>query len=74
MDKLMDAAQVKKQYRLAMMLCHPDKVRGTEDPDKIYIANRCFAALTEGFNDFKVSVMLGSNPIIERRGYPVSCV
>lgn len=37
------------------MLCHPDKVRSSPDnPDKVYIANMCFAALTEAYNIFKV--------------------
>jgi DnaJ-class molecular chaperone len=40
MDKLSDPNQVKKYYRKAMMMCHPDKISSTdEDPDKIYIAN-----------------------------------
>lgn len=37
------------------MLCHPDKIgSGGENPDKVYIANRCFAAITEAYNIFKV--------------------
>lgn len=34
------------------MLCHPDKIGSSseEDPDKVYIANRCFAALTDAFD------------------------
>jgi len=36
------------------MLCHPDKVgSGDGNPDKVYIANRCFAAITEAYNVFK---------------------
>ena len=40
------------------MLCHPDKVGSSSegDPDKVYIANRCFAALTEAYNLFKVRI------------------
>lgn len=39
------------------MLCHPDKVgNSTDEPDKMYIANRCFAALTEAYNIFKVNI------------------
>lgn len=54
MDKLLDPQEVKKHYRKATMLCHPDKVRNYEnDPDKVYIANRCFAAITEAYNIFK---------------------
>lgn len=56
MDKLLDPNEVKKYYRKATMLCHPDKVGsgGGTDPDKVYIANRCFAAITEAYNLFKV--------------------
>jgi hypothetical protein len=33
------------------MLCHPDKLGSTEEnPDKVYIGNRCFAAITEAYN------------------------
>ena len=55
MDKLGDPNSVKKYYRKAMMMCHPDKVKATdeEDLDKVYIANRCFAALNEAFNLYK---------------------
>jgi curved DNA-binding protein CbpA len=53
MDKLSDPQQVKKYYRKATMLCHPDKI-GESDADKVYIANRGFAALTEAYNVFKV--------------------
>lgn len=54
MDKLADPNEVKKYYRKAMLLCHPDKVKQFDDPDKRFIANRCFATLTEAFNVFKV--------------------
>lgn len=54
MDKLMSPAEVKKQFRLAMMMCHPDKVKANDNPEKVYIANRCFAALNEAYNQFKV--------------------
>lgn len=37
------------------MLCHPDRISATDDPEKVYIANRCFAALTEAYNLFKVN-------------------
>jgi len=56
MDKLSDPQQVKKYYRKATMLCHPDKI-GESDPEKVYIANRCFAALTEAYNIFKVRIV-----------------
>jgi len=59
MDKLLDPNEVKKFYRKATMLCHPDKIRNCEDdPDKVYIANRCFAAITEAYNIFKVKKIL----------------
>jgi hypothetical protein len=55
MDKLLDNKEVKKYYTKAIMLCHPDKVGNSGgDPDKVYIANRCFAAITEAYNQFKV--------------------
>lgn len=41
------------------MLSHPDKLRNCEDdPDKVYIANRCFAAITEAYNIFKVCLII----------------
>ena len=40
MDKMSDPNQVKKFYRKAMMMCHPDKInQNDDDHDKIYIAN-----------------------------------
>ena len=53
MDKLTQPNQVKKFYRKAMMMCHPDKITRESEPDKIYISNRCFAALNDAFNDYK---------------------
>jgi hypothetical protein len=55
MDKMQDPNQVKKYYRKAMMMCHPDKINtNTEkNQDKVFIANRCFAALNDAFNEFK---------------------
>jgi len=59
MDKMSDQSNVKKYYRKATMLCHPDKIGSSEEnPDKVYIANRCFAAITEAYNQFKVSNIL----------------
>lgn len=56
MAELLDPQKVKTSYRKATMLCHPDKVRNTPDnPDRVYIANMCFAALTEAYNIFKVN-------------------
>jgi curved DNA-binding protein CbpA len=54
MDKLQDPSKVKLYYRKATMLCHPDKIGSAEDnPDKVYIANRCFAAITEAYKQFQ---------------------
>ena len=54
MDKMSDNNQVKKYYRKAMMMCHPDKVNnGNADPDKSFTANRLFSALNDAFNEFK---------------------
>jgi UDP-2,3-diacylglucosamine pyrophosphatase LpxH len=51
MDKLEDPKKVKLYYRKAMMMCHPDKVKPDDDNfEKVYIANRCFAALNDAFN------------------------
>jgi len=53
MDKMSDPAQVKKFYRKAIMMCHPDKINSGEfNPEKMYIANQCFAALTEAYNEY----------------------
>lgn len=49
-----------------MLLCHPDRIQASDDPDKIYIANRCFAALTDAFNIFKVMILVNC---VERRKY-----
>ena len=53
MDKLAEPNDVKKYHRKAIMMCHPDKIKLSDDPDKVYIANRCFAALNAAFNDYK---------------------
>jgi hypothetical protein len=56
MDKVLEPSKVKLYHRKAMLLCHPDKIKlpGNPDPDKTYIANRCFAALNEAMDAFKV--------------------
>ena len=56
MDKMSESATVKKFYRKAMMMCHPDKVINEKNPDKVYISNRCFAALNDAFNLYKSCV------------------
>lgn len=55
MDKMSDNNNVKKFYRKAMMMVHPDKISQSNitDPDILYISNRVFAALNDAFNDFK---------------------
>ena len=55
MDKLLDSGSVRKAYLKACNICHPDKILKNDDPDKLYIANRCFAALNEAMNLYKVS-------------------
>ena len=52
MDKLADPSQVKKYYRKAITMCHPDKLQRETDPDKKFVANRCFAALNEAWNEY----------------------
>ena len=55
MDKLNDPNTVKKYYRKAMMMCHPDKTStlSEKNADKIFISNRVFAAVNEAFNEYK---------------------
>lgn len=65
MDKLLDNQEVKKFYRKAMIMCHPDKIQTSDNPDKIYIANRCFAALTDAYNIFKVIYFI-LNPLFQK--------
>lgn len=54
MADVQDPHTVKTLYKKATLLCHPDRIQSSGDPEKIYIANRCFAALTEAFALFKV--------------------
>ena len=61
MDKVQDPNDVKKYYRKATLLCHPDRIQSSDDPEKVYIANRCFAALTEAYNLYKVSTHTSIN-------------
>jgi len=53
MDKLADTNVVKKCYRKAILMCHPDKITNDPNPDKVYIANRVYAALNDAFNEYK---------------------
>ena len=53
MADMMTPQDVKKIYRKAINMFHPDKMMSEKDPDKLYIANRCFTALNDAFNEFK---------------------
>ena len=55
MDKLADPNSVKKLHRKAIMMCHPDKINAKteQNQDKVFIANRVFAALNEAYNEYK---------------------
>jgi curved DNA-binding protein CbpA len=54
MHEVADPQEVKKLYRKATLLCHPDRIHASDDPEKAYIANMCFGAITEAWNSFKV--------------------
>lgn len=58
MDKLLDFQQVRKAYLKAANICHPDKILSNEDPEKLFISNKVFAAVTEAFNKYKVIHLL----------------
>lgn len=53
MDKLMEPSAVRMAYLKYIRKFHPDKVTGSNDNEKIYIANTVFAAITEQYNLFK---------------------
>ena len=57
MDKMNDPNQVKKYYRKAILMCHPDKISSSQgdqpNSDKVYIANRCYSALNDAFLEYK---------------------
>ncbi len=48
---------MRKAYLKAANICHPDKILVRNDQEHLYIATRCFAALTEAFNQYKVNIM-----------------
>lgn len=52
MDKLSDPSQVKKSYRRAILITHPNKVNQSPTEQK-FIANRIFAALNEAWKVFE---------------------
>ena len=53
MDKLQDAAQVKKAYRKYIAAFHPDRFTAEGNHEKIYIANTVFSAIQEQWEVFK---------------------
>ena len=53
MHEVMDNDAIRKTHRRYIIQLHPDKVISTHDPDKIYIANRVFTAMTDAYNAFK---------------------
>ena len=54
---LVRAADVKKSYRKAMLVVHPDKVRASAPPEHHFIAERVFAALNREFKKFSAVEM-----------------
>jgi len=53
MHEVMEPDQIRKVHRKYIVSLHPDKVLASGDPDKIYISNRIFTAITEAYNLFK---------------------
>ena len=53
MHEVMEPNQIKKVHVKYIRQLHPDKVIASNDPDKIYISNRIFTAITEAYNLFK---------------------
>ena len=53
MDKLGTPKEVRTVFRKAVLVVHPDRQPPDVDPDRSYIANRCFAALNEAFSEYK---------------------
>ena len=50
-------ADIKKAYRKAMLVVHPDKVRASAPPEHHFIAERVFAALNREFKKFSAVEM-----------------
>ncbi len=65
----MKFADVRKQYLKAAAIVHPDKIQKSKDPDRNYIANRCFAALSEAFDLYKVTLPI--NIFRKKKGFEV---
>lgn len=53
MADLPDVASVKSAYKRYIVTLHPDRVQASGDTERIFLANRIFAAMTEAFNEFK---------------------
>ena len=53
MHEVQEAEQIRKVHRKYILKLHPDKVIQTGDPDKIYIANRVFTAITDAYTVYK---------------------
>ena len=49
MDKVHEAKDILKVHRQYIRKFHPDKISPTADPEKIYIANFVFTAITEAY-------------------------
>lgn len=55
---VLTADGVKKYYKKAIVMFHPDKLEGLDDQHKRYIADRVFNGLNDAFKDFKVLLSL----------------
>eukprot|EP00003_Mantamonas_plastica_P019491 TRINITY_DN3181_c1_g1_i2.p1 TRINITY_DN3181_c1_g1~~TRINITY_DN3181_c1_g1_i2.p1 ORF type:complete len:238 (+),score=91.34 TRINITY_DN3181_c1_g1_i2:347-1060(+) len=53
MGSLLDPNTVRKSYKRARVLLHPDKVGRTNDPSKVAMANVLFPLLTESYSVFE---------------------
>jgi len=53
MGDLGEPAQVKSAFRKYIVNFHPDRVTSLGDAEKLYIATRVFAAMTDAFNVYK---------------------
>lgn len=53
MHEVMEPEQIRKVHRKYIVMLHPDKVVQSKDPNKIYIANRVFTAITDAYTVYK---------------------
>ena len=58
MGEMMEPKQVVTAYRKFIRRFHPDRFENEKDVEKIFIANRAFAAINEQYNLFRVSLLL----------------